>query len=78
MIPREFARVACNLDESCGEEDFKISIEWMNTGLENFTKDYQLGFCSRNKRYFCAIDAKSEGCVQKPVMFMGFAGFEVR
>jgi len=67
MIPREFARVASNLDESCGEEDFNkawISIEWMNTCLENFTKDYKLGFCSRNKRYFCAIDAKSEGCLQ--------------
>jgi hypothetical protein len=67
MIPREFARVASNLDESCGEEDFNkawISIEWMNTCLENFAKDYKLGFCSRNKRYFCAIDAKSEGCLQ--------------
>ena len=67
VIPREFARVASNLDESCGEEDFNkawISIKWMNTCLENFTKDYQLDFCSRNKGYFCAIDAKSEGCLQ--------------
>ena len=66
VIPREFTRVASNLDESCGQSDFDkawISIEWMNTCLKNFTKDYALGFCSRNKSYFCAIDAKSEGCV---------------
>jgi hypothetical protein len=67
MIPREFTRVASNLDESCGEEDFSkawISIEWMNTCLANFTKDYKLGFCSRNKPFFCAIDPKSEGCLE--------------
>jgi len=67
VIPREFARVASNLDEACGEGDFDkawISIEWMNTCLENFTKDYKLGFCSRNKSYFCAVDARSEGCLQ--------------
>jgi hypothetical protein len=67
MIPLEFTRVASNLDESCGEEDFSkawISIEWMNTCLANFTKDYKLGFCSRNKPYFCAIDPKSEGCLE--------------
>ena len=67
VIPREFARVASNLDEACGEGDFDkawISIEWMNTCLGNFTKDYKLGFCSRNKSYFCAVDASSEGCLQ--------------
>ena len=67
VIPREFARVASNLDEACGEGDFDkawISIEWMNTCLKNFTKDYKLGFCSRNKSYFCAVDASSEGCLQ--------------
>jgi len=67
VIPREFARVASNLDEACGEGDFDkawISIEWMNTCLGNFTKDYKLGFCSRNKSYFCAVDARSEGCLQ--------------
>jgi hypothetical protein len=44
VIPREFARVASNLDEACGEGDFDkawISIEWMNTCLKNFTKDYK-------------------------------------
>jgi hypothetical protein len=67
VIPREFARVASNLDEACGEGDFDkawISIEWMNTCLKNFTNDYKLGFCSRNKSYFCAVDARSEGCLQ--------------
>jgi hypothetical protein len=42
IIPREFARVAANLDEFCGEENFekaRISINWMNTCLKNFTKD---------------------------------------
>ena len=69
IIPREFSRVASNLNESCGEEDFDkawISIDWMNTCLKNFTKDSTFGFCSRNKSYFCAIDAKSEGCLQSP------------
>jgi hypothetical protein len=67
VIPREFTRVASNLDEFCGAEDFekaRISIDWMNTCLKNFTKDYKLGFCSRNNSYFCAIDPQSEGCLQ--------------
>lgn len=66
-VPREFTRVASNLDESCGEEDFekaRISIDWMNMCLTNYTKDYSLGFCSRNKSYFCAIDPRSDGCLQ--------------
>jgi hypothetical protein len=36
IIPREFARVAANLDEFCGEENFekaRIRIDWMNTCL---------------------------------------------
>jgi hypothetical protein len=69
IIPREFARVATNLDEFCGEENFekaRISIDWMNTCLKNFTTDYQLGFCSRNKNYFCAVYPQSEGCLQGP------------
>jgi short-subunit dehydrogenase involved in D-alanine esterification of teichoic acids len=68
-FPREFARVAANLDEFCGEENFekaRISIDWMNTCLKNFTKDYKLGFCSRNKNYFCAVYPQSEGCLQGP------------
>jgi hypothetical protein len=67
-VPREFTRVASNLDESCGEEDFEkawISIEWMNGCLNNFTKDYELGFCSRNEGYFCAISPRSAACLQR-------------
>jgi hypothetical protein len=67
IIPREFARVVSSLNESCGERDLekaRISIDWMNTCLKNFTKDYKLGFCSRNKSYFCAIDPQSDGCLQ--------------
>jgi hypothetical protein len=67
-IPREFERVASNLDEFCGEEDFekaRISIDWMDTCLQNFTKDHQLGFCSRGKTYFCAIDPQSDGCLSR-------------
>jgi hypothetical protein len=66
IIPREFVRVASNLVEFFGAEDFakaRISIDWMNTCLKNFTKDYKLGFCSRNKNYFCGIDPKSDGCL---------------
>jgi hypothetical protein len=68
IIPREFTRVTSNLDESCGEEDFDkawISIDWMNTCLANYTKDYSLGFCSRNKAYFCAVNPRSEACLQR-------------
>ena len=60
-------RVVSNLDESCGEEDFekaRISIDWMNTCLTNFAADYTLGFCTRNKSYFCAINPRSDGCLQ--------------
>jgi len=67
IIPREFAQVAANLDEFCGEENFekaRISIDWMNTCLKNFTKDYKSGFCSRNKNYVCAVYPQSEGCLQ--------------
>ena len=66
-IPREFERVVSKLDEFCGEEEFekaRISIEWMDTCLKNFTEDYKLEFCSRNKSYFCAIDPQSDGCLQ--------------
>ena len=66
-VPREFTRVASNLDESCGEEDFdkaRISIDWLNTCLANYTKDYSLGFCTRDKSYFCAINPRSDACLQ--------------
>ena len=65
-IPREFTRVASDLDATCGEEDFGkawISIEWMNGCLNNFTKDYKLGFCSKNEGYACAIAPHSDGCL---------------
>ena len=65
-IPQEFERVISKLDELCGEEDFekaRISIDWMDTCLNNFTQDYNLGFCSRSKSYFCAIDPQSDGCL---------------
>ena len=65
-IPREFARVASDLDASCGEQDFGkawISIEWMNGCLNNFTKDYELGFCSKNEGYSCAISPRSDACL---------------
>lgn len=65
-IPREFERVVSKLDEFCGEEEFekaRISIDWMDTCLKNFTKDDKLGFCSRNKSYFCSIDPQSDGCL---------------
>ena len=67
-VPREFTRVASNLDHSCGAEDFNkawISIEWMNGCVKNFTKDAELGFCSRNEGYSCALDPRSDGCVQR-------------
>jgi hypothetical protein len=67
IIPREFDRVSANLDDYCDEGDFekaRISIDWMNTCLRNFTKSYKLGFCSRNKSYFCAVDPQSDGCLQ--------------
>jgi gamma-glutamylcysteine synthetase len=67
IIPREFERVAVDLDEFCGEENFekaRISIDWMNTCLNNFTKDYKSGFCSRNKNYFCGVYPQSEACLQ--------------
>jgi hypothetical protein len=67
-VPREFTRVASNLDHSCGAEDFKtawISIEWMNGCLNNFTKDAELGFCSVNEGYSCAVSPRSDACPQR-------------
>jgi hypothetical protein len=67
IIPREFDRVSANLDDYCDGGDFqkaRISIDWMNTCLKNFTKNYNLGFCSRSKSYFCALDPQSDACRQ--------------
>jgi hypothetical protein len=66
IIPREFVRVSADLDDACDAQDFakaRISIDWMNTCLKNFTKSYKLGFCTRNKSYFCAVDPQSDGCL---------------
>jgi hypothetical protein len=66
VIPQEFHRVLSKLDEVCGEEEFeqaRISINWMNLCLENFTGDKRAEFCSTNERYFCAIDARASGCL---------------
>ena len=67
-VPREFARVASDLEQSCGAEDFKkawISIEWLNGCLNNFTKDAELGFCARNEGYSCALNPRSDACSQR-------------
>lgn len=64
-IPRDFERVVANLDEFCGEEEFekaRVSIDWMNTCLQNYTKEDKQGSCSQNRSYFCAIDPRSDGC----------------
>jgi hypothetical protein len=64
-IPREFTSVGSDLNRSCGQGDFDkawISIEWMNGCLNNFNKDAELGFCSRNEGYSCAINPRSDGC----------------
>jgi hypothetical protein len=64
-VPKEFERVVSNLDQFCGEEEFdkaRVSIDWMDNCLKNFDKDAELGFCSRSKSYFCAIDAASQAC----------------
>ena len=65
-LNEQFTRVVSDLDATCGEEDFGkawISIEWMNGCLNNFTKDYELGFCSKNEGYACAIAPRSDGCL---------------
>jgi Ni/Co efflux regulator RcnB len=64
-IPREFGRVASDLDQYCRDKEFKkadIAIDWLNTCLRNYDKPYDQGYCSRSKKYFCAIDAASEAC----------------
>jgi hypothetical protein len=68
IIPREFARVSANLEEYCNDKEFekaRISIDWMNTCIENYRKPYKLGFCQRTEKYFCAIAPGSDGCAKK-------------
>jgi hypothetical protein len=65
-IPQEFQRVVIQLDEFCGEEEFeraRISIDWMNLCLQNFTRNNKVEFCSRNEGYFCAVDLQSDACI---------------
>ena len=67
IIPPEFTRVASDLNQSCGAQEFKkawISIDWMNGCINNFTKDAELGFCSKNDGYSCALDPQSDACPQ--------------
>ena len=67
LVPRELVRVAADLVRSCNEEDFDkawISIEWINGCLNNFAKNDELGFCSKNEGYLCAIYPASETCVR--------------
>jgi hypothetical protein len=64
-VPSEFTRVASDLNRSCSAEHFDkawISIEWMNGCLNNFTRDAELGFCSRNEGYSCARSPQSDAC----------------
>ena len=65
VVPREFFRVASNLDDFCEQGDFQkaaVSIEWMETCIRNLRKKYSEGFCRRTKRYFCATFPELEGC----------------
>jgi hypothetical protein len=64
-LPRDVARVSFNLEEFCRDLDFvkaRVSIEWLETCLNNFSKDYKLGFCTRQRDYFCATYPESDGC----------------
>jgi hypothetical protein len=62
-IPRDFARVAANLDEFCEQGDFaraRVAIGWMRRCLADFMRDS--GSCTRNRAYFCATFPDSDGC----------------
>ena len=65
QIPREFGRVASDLDEYCRNKEFKkadVAIDWLNTCLRNYDKPNDQGFCTRSKKYLCAIDPASDAC----------------
>ncbi len=64
-IPREFVRVSADLDDFCGDKNFdkaRVSADWMETCLANWRKPYKLGYCSRDKKYSCAVYPDSEAC----------------
>jgi hypothetical protein len=42
-----------------------IASRGMNGCLNNFTKDAELEFCSRNDGYFCALNPRSDACPQR-------------
>lgn len=39
-----------------------VSVQWMETCLANWRKPYKVGYCSRDKKYSCAVYPHSEGC----------------
>ena len=62
-FPVEFGRVASDLDQYCRDKEFKkadIAIDWLNACLRNCNKPDE--YCTRSKKYFCAIDVASEAC----------------
>ena len=64
-IPDVFIRVVSKLDEFCGEEDFdkaRVSIDWMNTCLQNLSSDPKTATCSSSEHNFCAVDPQSKAC----------------
>jgi hypothetical protein len=65
QVPRDFGLVAANLDDYCRDKQFKkadIAIDWLNACLRNYDKPANQGYCTRSKKYLCAIDAESEAC----------------
>ena len=65
QFPAEFRRVASDLDQYCRDKEFKkadIAIDWLNTCLRNYDKQDNQGYCTRDKKYYCAIDIASEAC----------------
>jgi hypothetical protein len=65
QFPIEFRRVASDLDQYCRDKEFKkvdIAIDWLNTCLRYYDKPDNQGYCTRSKKYFCAIDDNSEPC----------------
>ena len=65
QFPPDFGRVASDLDQYCRDKEFKkadIAIDWLNACLRNYDKPNDQGYCTRGKKYFCAIDVASEAC----------------
>jgi hypothetical protein len=65
QFPAEFRRVAADLDQYCRDKEFKkadIAMDWLNTCLRYYDKPDNQGYCTRSKKFFCAIDAASEAC----------------